>query len=189
MHPFPPHPLTPYPPLVINVCMTGIVPTPDRVPHVPVTPEQIARDAFRCAEAGASIVHLHARDDDGAPTWRPEVYAEFIPAIRERCPDLVICVTTSGRNVPELEKRAAVLMLDGAAKPDMASLTLGSMNFLTGPSVNAPDTIEALALEMRRHGIRPELEVFDSGMGYLARHLARGRCSSRRSTPTSCSAR
>lgn len=172
VHPFPPYPLTPYPPLLINVCMTGIVPTRDKVPHVPVTPEQIARDAFLCYEAGAAVVHLHARDADGQPTWRPEIYQEFIPAIRERCPDLVICVTTSGRNVPDVEQRAAVLSLDGDAKPDMASLTLGSMNFITGPSVNAPDTIEALALAMKRNGIRPELEVFDSGMAYLAKHLA-----------------
>ena len=170
--PFPPHPLTPYPPLIVNVCMTGMVPMPDRVPHVPVRPEQIARDAFLCYEAGASIVHVHARDDRGVPTWRPEVYGEIIPAIRERCPDLVICVTTSGRTFTELEQRSAVLRLDGDSKPDMASLTLGSMNFATGPSVNAPDMIEALARAMAEEGIRPELEVFDSGMAYLARHLA-----------------
>jgi uncharacterized protein (DUF849 family) len=149
-----------------------MVPTPDRVPHVPVTPEQIARDAFLCSEAGASIVHVHARDEDGKPTWRPEVYRRIIPAIRERCPDLVVCVTTSGRTFQDLEQRSAVLHLDGDSKPDMASLTLGSMNFATGPSVNAPDTIEALARTMADEGIRPELEVFDSGMAYLAGHLA-----------------
>ena len=170
--PLPPHPLTPYQPLIVNVCLTGMIPMPDRVPHVPVRPDQIARDAFLCYEAGASIVHVHARDEDGVPTWRPEVYQEIIPAIRERCPDLIVCVTTSGRTFTELEQRSAVLHLEGDARPDMASLTLGSMNFATGPSVNAPDMIEALARIMAERGIRPELEVFDSGMAYLARHLA-----------------
>jgi 3-keto-5-aminohexanoate cleavage enzyme len=170
--PLPPHPLTPYVPLAINVCLTGMVPTRERVPHVPVTPDQIASDAFRCYEAGASIAHVHARDEEGAPTWRPEVYEEIIPAIRARCPDMVICATTSGRTFTEYDQRSAVLRLEGDAKPDMASLTLGSMNFATGPSVNSPQMIESLATEMAERGIRPELEAFDSGMGYLACHLA-----------------
>jgi uncharacterized protein (DUF849 family) len=167
-----PHPLRPYPPLIVNAALTGMVPTTDRVPHVPVTPEQIAADALLCYEAGASIVHLHARDEEERPTWRREVYAEFIPAIRERCPELVICVTTSGRTYAELEKRSDVLSLEGDCKPDMASLTLGSLNFITGPSVNAPETIEALASIMLERGIKPELEIFDGGMAYVAEHLA-----------------
>lgn len=170
--PYPPHPLTPYPPLIVNVALTGMVPTRDRVPYVPVTPGQIAADASLCCEAGASILHLHARDADGQPTWRRNVYEEFIPAIRERCPDVVICVTTSGRGVTEVEKRGDVLGLDGICKPDMASLTLGSMNFVTGPSINSPDTIKALAAMMAEAGIRPELEIFDSGMAAYAHHLA-----------------
>jgi uncharacterized protein (DUF849 family)/GNAT superfamily N-acetyltransferase len=167
-----PNPIRAYDPLIINAAITGMVPTRDRVPHVPVTPDQIVREAVRCAEAGASIVHLHARDADERPTWRKEVYAEFIPRIRERVPDLVICVTTSGRNYPEVEKRGEALTLEGDAKPDMASLTLSSLNFITGPSVNAPETIQALAERMRDRGIRPELEVFDAGMAYVAEHLA-----------------
>jgi uncharacterized protein (DUF849 family)/GNAT superfamily N-acetyltransferase len=167
-----PHPIRPYEPLIINAAITGMVPTRDRVPHVPVTPAQIIREAVRCAEAGASIVHLHARDEDGRPTWRKEVYEEFIPAIREQVPDLVICVTTSGRNYPEVEKRGEALTMEGDSRPDMASLTLSSLNFITGPSVNAPETIQALAETMRDRGIRPELEVFDAGMAYVAEHLA-----------------
>ena len=167
-----PHPLRPYQPLIINAAITGMVPTRDRVPHVPVTPDQIVSDAVRCHEAGAAIVHLHARDENGRPTWHREVYAEFIPRIRELCPDLVICVTTSGRDFAELEKRGDVLTLEGDAKPDMASLTLGSLNFITGPSVNAPETIEGLARSMQERGIKPELEVFETGMAYMAEHLA-----------------
>jgi 3-keto-5-aminohexanoate cleavage enzyme len=166
-----PHPLRPYPPLIINAALTGMVPTTTTVPHVPVNAEQIVADAEACVAAGATILHLHAREDDESPAWQRERYAEFLPAIRERCPDVVLCVSTSGRDVGELERRADVLELDGDARPDMASLTLGSLNFRTTASVNAPETIVALATRMRERGIRPELEIFDSGMAYLAHDL------------------
>lgn len=168
---WPPHPLRPYPPLIVNAAITGMIPTTAKVPHVPVTPEGIVADAVACADAGAAIVHLHARDADERPEWRREAYADVIPAIRAQRPDLVVCVTTSGRTFPELERRSDVLRLEDVARPDMASLTLGSLNFATGPSVNAPDTIRALAETMRDAGIRPELEVFDAGMAAFARHL------------------
>jgi uncharacterized protein (DUF849 family) len=163
--------LRPYEPLIVNAALTGMVPTRSQVPAVPVTAEQIVESAVACVDAGASILHLHARDGGEAPEWRREAYAAFIPAIREACPDVVICVTTSGRDVAELDRRADVLELEGAARPDMASLTLGSLNFRTTASVNAPDTIVALAERMASRGIRPELEIFDTGMAYLAAEL------------------
>ncbi len=166
-----PHPLRPYDPLIINAAITGMVPRRAQVPHVPVTAEQIVADAVACVDAGAAILHLHAREPDESPAWRRSAYAEFIPAIREQRPEAVICVSTSGRDVAELEKRADVLALEGDAKPDMASLTLGSLNFRTSASVNAPDTIVALAERMTERGIAPELEVFDTGMAYLAAEL------------------
>jgi 3-keto-5-aminohexanoate cleavage enzyme len=167
-----PHPLLPYPPLIVNAALTGMIPRRAQVPHVPVTAEAIVEDAVGCHAAGATIVHLHARDAAEAPTWHREAYAEFIPEIRRRCPGLVVCVTTSGRTFGELERRADVLELDGDARPDMASLTLGSLNFRDGPSVNSLATIRALAERMRDRGIKAELEVFDSGMAYLAGLLA-----------------
>ena len=166
-----PHPLRPYDGLIINAAITGIVPRRADVPHVPVTPEQIIDDAVACVDAGAAIVHLHAREADESPAWEREVYEDFIPAIRALRPDAVICVSTSGRDVADLERRADVLDLTGDAKPDMASLTLGSLNSRREAIVNAPDTIVALAERMRERGIRPELEVFDSGMAYLAHEL------------------
>ncbi len=166
-----PHPLRPYPPLIVNAALTGMVPRRDRVPNVPVTPEQIVEDAQACFEAGATIVHLHARAADESPGWRRETYASFIPEIRKRCPGVVVCASTSGRTFSEFEKRSDVLSLEGDAKPDMASLTLGSLNFRDVASVNAPETIRALAERMRDTGIRPELEVFDSGMAYMAHTL------------------
>src|SRR5581483_2658818 len=162
----------PYPPLIINAAITGMVGRRARVPHLPVTSEQIVDDAERCYVAGASIVHLHARAADESPEWRRSAYAEFIPEIRRRCPGIVICATTSGRTFAELDKRADVLGLDGEARPDMASLTLGSLNFRDVASINAPETIRGLARRMLDAGIRPETEIFDSGMAYLAHTLA-----------------
>jgi len=169
--PFPAYPVTAYQPLIVNVALTGMIARRDRVPHVPVTPEQIVADAQRCFRAGATVVHLHARDADQLPEWRGEAYAEVIVEIRRRCPGIVICATTSGRRVADVERRADVLALEGEARPDMASLTLGSLNFHTGPSVNAIATIEQLASLMAERGIRPELEMFDLGMAHLAHRL------------------
>jgi len=166
-----PHPLRPYPPLIVNVALTGMVPRRARVPHLPVTAEQIIEDAETCFRAGARIVHLHARRADEEPEWRREAYGSVVAELRQRCAGIVICVTTSGRTYPDLDKRADVLLLEGDEKPDMASLTLGSLNFRDTESVNAPQTIVALAERMRGAGLRPELEIFDTGMAYLAHQL------------------
>jgi uncharacterized protein (DUF849 family) len=151
-------------PLIINAALTGMVPTKRDNPHVPVTPDEIAEDAERCRSAGASIVHLHARETDGTPTWKSEIYAEIIGKVRARCPDVVVCVSTSGRLWNEIERRADVLELDGDVKPEMASLTLGSLNFPQQASVNEPAIIRGLAERMAERGILPELEIFDLGM-------------------------
>jgi uncharacterized protein (DUF849 family) len=169
--PYPAHPRTPYAPLIVNAALTGMVAQRERFPAVPLSAAEIADDAQRCYAAGATIVHLHARDAQGRPDWRRGAYAELIPEIRRRCPGVVVCATTSGRDVGALELRADVLLLDGDARPDMASLTLGSLNFHTGPSVNAIATIEGLATRMAAAGIVPELEIFDLGMAQLAHRL------------------
>jgi 3-keto-5-aminohexanoate cleavage enzyme len=170
--PYPAHPLTPYPPLVVNAALTGMVPRRETVPHVPLTVAEIVNDAARCFAAGATVVHLHARDADQRPDWRREAYAELIPAIRDRCPGIVVCATTSGREEPDVDRRADVLGLTGDARPDMASLTLGSLNFSGGASVTTIATVEELAGRMRDAGVLPELEVFDLGMAHLAHRLA-----------------
>lgn len=151
-------------PLVINAALSGMVARRSEHPTVPEQPDQIAHDVAGCHEAGASSVHLHARDTDGKPTYRSERYAEVIHAVRTVAPDLIICVSTSGRLWSSFEQRSEVLNLDGDAAPDLASLTLGSLNFRAQASVNPPDIIERLASTMRDRGIVPELEVFDLGM-------------------------
>ena len=158
-------------PLVVNFVPTGMVPTRAMSPSVPLQPDEIIRDVVAAAEVGITIVHLHARDDSGQPTHRKDVYARIIAGIREQVPDLVICVSTSGRKAKRFEERAEPLELKGDVKPDMASLTLSSLNFPRQASVNAPETIAALAGRMRDRGIVPELEIFDLGMVNVLHYL------------------
>jgi 3-keto-5-aminohexanoate cleavage enzyme len=157
--------------LIINAAVTGMIPTKEDNPHVPVTPDEIAEDCRLCYQAGASIFHLHARDENGKPTYRSDLFREIITKVRSVCQDAIICVSTSGRVYKSLEQRAEVLDLDGNAKPDMASLTLGSLNFPQHASVNEPQTIQALAQKMNEKGIVPELEIFDMGMLDYAKYL------------------
>jgi 3-keto-5-aminohexanoate cleavage enzyme len=159
-----PHPLTAYPELIVNFCPTGMIPTKAMTPHVPITPPEVIDDACRALELGAAIVHLHAREPDGTPTYRGEIYEEMILGIREHFSDAIICVSCSGRNFPEFERRSEVLDLTGPARPDLASLTLTSLDFPTGTSQNAPDMVLALGEKMVKRGIKPELECFDFGM-------------------------
>lgn len=148
-----------------------MVPTRADSAAVPLSLTEIVADARACAAAGASIIHLHARDGAGQPSNDPGLVKELILSVRHACPGLVVAVTTSGRLVQDLSSRAAALYLDGLAAADMASLTLGSMNFAQSASVNAPATIQALAGIMHERGIKPELEVFDLGMLNYARVL------------------
>jgi uncharacterized protein (DUF849 family) len=142
-------------------------------PYVPITHNEIVDDVARCMEIGVQVVHLHARDGAGVQTADPERYGRLVESIRA-LPDgseLIIGVTTSGRDDPSFESRARVLELTGDAKPDMASLTLSSLNFAQAASINQPDTIRRLAQRMKDRGIKPELEVFDIGMANFARVL------------------
>ena len=157
--------------LIINLAPTGMIPTRAETAHVPLTPAEVAADVRRCRDAGASIVHLHPRDERGEPTQDPAIAAEFIRAVRAAAPDIVVCITTSGRRNPELDGRAAVLDLSGDARPDMASLTLGSLNFPKQASVNEPATIQGLAARMAERGIVAEWELFDLGMLDYAAYL------------------
>ena len=170
-----PHPLQPYNKLIINAAITGIVPTKAQTPFVPVSTEEIIEDGILCALAGASILHLHARATDQKPTCKASAFAPIIEGIRRECPDVIICVTTSGRAFNDFASRSEVLDLDGHAKPDMASLTLGSLNFPTQASINDPEMIQRLAEKMKNRSIKPELEIFDSGMLNAAKHLFRKR--------------
>lgn len=158
-------------PLILNFAPTGVVATREMSPYVPLQPDEIVKDVVAAADVGITVTHLHARDEQGKPTHRKEVYARIIGGVRERRPDVVVCASCSGRESRLLEGRADVLELDGDLKPDMASLTLSSLNFPRQASVNAPQMVKALAQRMQERGIMPELELFDLGMVNVARYL------------------
>ncbi len=153
-----------YEPMIVNVALTGAVPTKADNPTVPLTPEEIAADAITCAHAGASIVHVHVRDEEGRAVHRRDLYERTIGPIRDAVPELVICATTSSRVDPDIAARMTALDLEPSLRPEMASLTLGSFNFPRTVSSNPPDVIVMLLEAMQERGIKPELEVFELGM-------------------------
>lgn len=157
--------------LIINAALTGMVPNRKDTPYVPITPEEIADDAYKVYREGASIVHVHARDEYGKPTPDRKVYAKIIGLIREKAPDLIICATTSGRVCQDQSARADVLNLPPDLLPDMASLTCGSFNFPRQASTNAPQVIKHLADTMMKQKVLPELEIFEVGMLEYAKYL------------------
>ena len=158
--------------LIINFTPTGMIPTKDMTPHVPVSVSEIVEDVHRASEIGITMVHLHARDTiTGIPTYKKEIYGKIVEGIRKYAPYLVICISLSGRDFSELEKRSAPLFLEGNLKPDMGSLTLSSLNFNKTASMNSPDMIRDLASLMKEKGIVPELEAFDIGMINYAKYL------------------
>jgi len=157
---------------ILNFTPTGMIPTKEMTPHVPVQPAEIVAQVLEAADLGANMVHLHARSlESGTPTYKKIVYAEIIAGIRRGNKDLVICVSTSGRGFAEFEKRSECLELTGDLKPDMASLTLSSLNFNKEASMNSPDMIRSLASMMLDNGIKPEFEAFDLGMINYAHYL------------------
>jgi len=145
--------------LIITVAPTGSIPKKKHTPHVPVTVEEIVTCALRCEDEGASIVHIHIRDEDENPSDDPQIFHDIVKRIRERS-NLIIQVSTGGRAGTDLESRIQRLQM----RPEMASLTTGSVNFPNSAYVNPPDLIEALAKEMQRLEIKPEMEIFDLSM-------------------------
>lgn len=160
--------------LIINFAPTGMIPTKDMTPHVPITITEIIEDVHEALEVGITMVHIHARDEEsGMPTYKAEVYGKIIEGIRKFSKELIICVSLSGRGIKEFAHRASPLQLEGDLKPDMGSLTLSSLNFNKIESVNSPEMIQKLALEMKKKGILPEMEAFDAGMINYAKYLTR----------------
>lgn len=155
-------------PLIVNFTPTGMVPTKEMTPHVPITVDEIVEQVHEATELGITLVHLHARSETtGQPTWEVGIYARIFEGIRKYCPELVLCASLSGRNFNEFEKRSEVLSL----RPDMGSLTLSSLNFPGQASVNSPEMIRQLAEAMLQNGVHPEMEVFDLGMMHYGHYL------------------
>jgi uncharacterized protein (DUF849 family) len=162
-------------PLIVNLAPTGAVADRNKNSHIPIDEEAIVLDVGLAARLGATIVHLHVRDDHARPSSDPRLFANIIRRLRgqESTRDLILCASTSGRHGQTREERAAVINLPEDVRPEMASLTLGSLNFPDGASVNDPDTIRYLLDEMNRNRVKPELEIFDIGMIEFAKRLVK----------------
>jgi 3-keto-5-aminohexanoate cleavage enzyme len=156
---------------IVNFTPTGMIPMKEMTPYVPISPREIIDQVLEASNIGITMVHLHARDKEGASTYKAETFAEIISGIRKYDRELIIVATLSGRTFNEFEKRREPLTLEGELKPDMGSLTLSSVNFNRETSVNTPQMIADLAAEMQKRHILPELEVFDSGMINYAKYL------------------
>jgi 3-keto-5-aminohexanoate cleavage enzyme len=153
-------------PCIITVAITGSVPTKKDSAAVPITvPEQI-ESTHAAYEAGAALVHVHVRNDDGTTTSDPEKFARFLAGIRKHCPDMIVQFSTGGRSGMGKE-RGGMLHL----RPEMASLTTGSVNFAKIIYENHPTLINDLAASMLAHDIKPEVEIFDLAMLYNAAKL------------------
>jgi uncharacterized protein (DUF849 family) len=178
--------------VIISCAITGSIHTPSMSAHLPVTPDEIARQAIDAAAAGASVLHLHARDPiDGRPTPDPEIFMQFLPRIKEEC-DAVVNITTGGGQGMSLDQRLAAAL---RASPELASLNMGSMNFGLFPALNRYTQFhhdwERAYLESTRdwifrntftdiesilerlgkgHGTRFEFECYDTGHLYTLAH-------------------
>ena len=146
-------------PLIITAALTGAETTREAQPALPITPDEIAQAAADCAAAGAAMVHVHARLADGSSTQDPEVYAEIIAKVRARC-DVIVQVSTGGAVGMTAAERIAPVRL----APEMATLSMGSVNFGDDVFLNTPGDMRHFLDTMREHGVRPEFEIFDSGM-------------------------
>jgi 3-keto-5-aminohexanoate cleavage enzyme len=134
----------------------------------PLTPNEIIEEVHEAYEFGITMTHIHARDPkDFSNTYKKEIYKPIIDGIRKHCPNLVICVSLTGRLFPEFDKRSEVLEL----YPDMGSLTMSSLNFPKSSSINEPKIILDLIEKMKLYGVIPEIECFDSGMINYTKYL------------------
>jgi 3-keto-5-aminohexanoate cleavage enzyme len=150
-------------PCIISVAVTGSLPRKKDNPAVPISAAEQIESTHAAFEAGATLVHLHVRNDDETPTSAPERFQVVLDGIRRHCPGIITQVSTGGRSGAGRE-RGGMLSL----RPDMASLATGSVNFPTRVYDNAPDLVEWLAEEMLRHGVKPEVEAFDLSMLFQA---------------------
>lgn len=154
-------------PLIITVAPVGAELRPEQTPHLPITPSELAETAVRCREAGASLLHLHCRNDDGSNTHAVSRFQEVLQALRSRC-DLLIQFSTGGAIGMTPQERAAPLELH----PDMATVTCGTVNFGDDIFENSFPIIRGILAQAQRHGVRPALEIFDMGHLSNAERLA-----------------
>jgi 3-keto-5-aminohexanoate cleavage enzyme len=153
-------------PCIITVAITGSVPNKKDNPAVPITVAEQIESTQAAYEAGAALVHVHVRNDDGTTTSDPERFGRFLAGIRKHCPDMIVQFSTGGRSGSGVERGG--MLFHG---PDMASLATGSVNFKTMIYENHPKLIVDLAQRMLEHDVKAEVEIFDLAMLYNAAQL------------------
>lgn len=162
--------------LIITAALCGAGTTKAQTPHVPVTPEEIAADAVAVAKAGASVIHIHVRDEDGKNTMETDRFCQVVNLVREELAkanqDAVLNLTTSGSKFPEDMRIAHLPIL----KPEMCSYDPGTMNWANSyVFLNTPAFLEQLGALCQKEQIKPECEVFDAGMmGNIAYYVKKG---------------
>ncbi|MGL5053747.1 MAG: 3-keto-5-aminohexanoate cleavage protein [Cetobacterium sp.] len=156
--------------LIITAAICGAEVTKEHNPAVPYTVNEIAEEAYKAYKEGASVIHLHVREDDGKPTQKKERYAECIKMIREKCPDVIIQPSTGGSVGMTSEERLEPVYL----KPEMATLDCGTLNF-GGDEVfvNTENMIREFGKKMIDLNVKPEVEVFDKSMIDMAIRLSK----------------
>lgn len=153
-------------PCIISVAITGSQPTKAQNPAVPISPSEQVESTHEAFEAGAALVHIHVRDDEGKSSSDAGRFAIVQEGIRKHCPGMIVQFSTGGRGRDPSERGSSL-----ALRPDMASLATGSVNFATIIYENPPSLIDALAGTMLQNEIKPEVEIFDLAMLYNARAL------------------
>ncbi|NBP95459.1 MAG: 3-keto-5-aminohexanoate cleavage protein [Gammaproteobacteria bacterium] len=154
-------------PIIVTTAITGSQPRKRDNPAVPVTPAEQIESTHEAFEAGSALVHIHVRDAEENPSSDPELFAKVQEGVIKHCPGMIIQFSTGGRG-RAAEERGAMLYL----QPDMASLATGSVNFPGMIYENPPQLIDALAADMQKYSVKPEIEVFDAAMLYHAVTLA-----------------
>lgn len=157
-------------PLIITVASVGAEVTRDHNPNVPLTPEEIAQECYLAWKEGACIAHIHGRDKEGLATQDPAVYKEIIDRVKEKTGNsMIIQVSTGGAVGMSAAERVGPVSL----KPNMATLTCGTVNFGDGIFTNSQDDMESFATAIKENGVKPEFEIFDAGMIENAARLAK----------------
>lgn len=145
--------------LIITAAVVGGELTRKETPYLPITPQEIANEVYLAWKAGASIAHVHARQEDGSPTQDRAIYAEIIREIQQRC-DIIIQVSSGGSTWMSAEERLGPVTLS----PEMASLTCGTVNFGRDVFMNSPAMLDTFAEKMKAYKVAPEFEIFEVGM-------------------------
>jgi 3-keto-5-aminohexanoate cleavage enzyme len=153
-------------PIVIAVAITGSVPRKRDNPALPVTPPEQIESTHEAFEAGATLVHIHVRNPDETPASDPDLFRQVQAGIRQHCPGMIVQFSTGGRGRDPSARGSALYL-----KPDMASLSTGSVNFPTIVYENHTTLVEDLAAKMKDNGVRPEIEIFDLSHIHGARRL------------------